>query len=203
MTGKNKKRVNKEPLSKVIIHLRCQLTVQQQQFEAQERRITSLKEEKNRLHSSIAYWKDMTEKKGKNASSDKQTRNKKNESLHIGIIDAITSVVTQHFPRFGVERVGKEIAKAALSRDLFRGVGLTKMLNYFHDELREKVVVSHRILREMDLSSGSLNYTAIEILKKVENLSGKKWFRGIIPSPTTIRKVFRAIETKADLVIPI
>eukprot|EP00978_Attheya_sp_CCMP212_P042198 scaffold252990_cov63-Attheya_sp.AAC.5 len=102
-----------------------------------------------------------------------------------------------------MERVGKEIAKAALIRDLFRGVGLKKMRRFFHDDLREKVFLPHRILREMDLLSGSLNYTAIEILRKIENLSGKKWFRGIIPSPTTIRKVCRAVEAKADLIIPI
>jgi hypothetical protein len=126
--GKKKKRANKEPLSKVIIRLRCQLAVQKRQFEAQERRIASLQEEKNRLHSNIAYWKDMTENNdgnNKNASG-KQRKTDKPESLHIGIIDAITSLVTEHYSRFGMERVGKEIAKAALSMDLFRGVGLKK-----------------------------------------------------------------------------
>eukprot|EP00978_Attheya_sp_CCMP212_P039318 scaffold203374_cov56-Attheya_sp.AAC.2 len=93
-----------------------------------------------------------------------------------------------------MERVGKQLAKAALSRDLFRGVGLTNMRNYCYDKLHEKVFAPHQILREMDLSSGSLNYTAIKILRKVENLSGKKWFRGIIvessPLPQHSAKIF-------------
>jgi hypothetical protein len=50
----------------------------------------------------------------------------------------------------------------------------------------------------MDLSSGSLNYAAIEILRAIENLVGNKWFRGIIPSPTTIRKAAKKVEAKAD-----
>eukprot|EP00978_Attheya_sp_CCMP212_P039418 scaffold204635_cov24-Attheya_sp.AAC.1 len=55
----------------------------------------------------------------------------------------------------------------------------------------------------MDMSSGSLNYAAIDILRKIENLCGAKWFRGIIPSPATLRRCTHKVEARADEIIPI
>eukprot|EP00978_Attheya_sp_CCMP212_P027013 scaffold90000_cov29-Attheya_sp.AAC.1 len=63
-----------------------------------------------------------------------------------------------------MKRVGKEISKALWSLDLFQGVARTSIRQIIHDELREKIFSPHRILKFMDLSSGSLNYAAIEIL---------------------------------------
>eukprot|EP00978_Attheya_sp_CCMP212_P028343 scaffold97706_cov59-Attheya_sp.AAC.1 len=97
-----------------------------------------------------------------------------------------------------MKRVGKEISKALWSLDPFQGVARSSIRQIIHDELREKIFSPHRILKFMDLSSGSLNYAAIEILRSIENLVGHKWFRGIIPSPTTIRKAAKAVEAKAD-----
>eukprot|EP00978_Attheya_sp_CCMP212_P037078 scaffold172452_cov45-Attheya_sp.AAC.1 len=71
-----------------------------------------------------------------------------------------------------MKRVGKEIYKALLSLDLFQGVARTLTHQIIHDELREKIFSPHRILKFMDLSSGSLNYAAIEILRSIENLVG-------------------------------
>jgi hypothetical protein len=168
-------------------------------LEAQDRAIETLKEDKRKIQRKSAYWKDLKEK-----SEAKETNlEAKPDTLCEGIIDAINNVVQKHFSKFGQRRIGQEIAKAAWSTDLCRGVARKTLRNITAKELKEKVFSPHRILKFMDLSSGSLNYAAIDILRKIENLTGEKWFRGIIPSPATLRRCARKVEALADDIIPI
>jgi hypothetical protein len=158
-------------------------------LEAQDRAIETLKEDKRKIQRKSAYWKDLKEK-GEAKETNLET---KPDTLCEGIIDGINNVVQKHFSKFGQRRIGKEIAKAAWSTDLCRGVAQKTLRNITAKELKEKVFSPHRILKFMDLSSGSLNYAAIDILRKIENLTGEKWFRGIIPSPVTLRRCARKV----------
>ena len=92
---------------------------------------------------------------------------------------ALVNVISKHYQRHGEKNISKGIADVVWSNNVFNGV--------VPDELfkRSKVVIrgifsGDKILREMDLSSGSLNFAAIEVLRKVEGLS--KHQEGIIPS---------------------
>jgi hypothetical protein len=193
------RRTKKEPLNKVNVRLRCMMANLNKKLEAQDRAIEALKEEKKKIQRKAAYWKDLKEEN----DAQEKTSEAKPDTLCEGIIDAINNVVQKHFSKYGQRRIGKEIAKAVWSTDLCRGVARKTLRNLTYKELKEKVFSPHRILKFMDLSSGSLNYAAIDILRAIENLTGEKWFRGIIPSPATLRRCARKVEALADEIIPI
>ena len=56
------------------------------------------------------------------------------------------------------------------------------------------------ILKEMDLSSGSLNLAGVEIMRKVEGLMKRK--KGIILSSSQIQRVGAMLSAYADELIP-
>jgi hypothetical protein len=91
------------------------------------------------------------------------------------MIDAINhNVVQKHFSKLGQRQIGKEIAKAPWSHgDFCRGVRCKTLCNITFKELKEKVFSPHCILKFMDLSSGCLNYALIDIIQKIENLTGE------------------------------
>lgn len=54
----------------------------------------------------------------------------------------------------------------------------------------------------MDLSSGSLNFSGLELLHEVENKSSKKYYRGIILSRKQMRIVQKKLHFVGDNIIP-
>ena len=111
--NRNKSFPRKEKLSITLARLQCQLSVQAKQLKAATASIDSLKADKNRLNSKVAYWKEETEnKKYESGTANNNSNNKPAETLHEAITDSITSLIKKHYSKYGMKRVGKEISKA-------------------------------------------------------------------------------------------
>jgi hypothetical protein len=60
---------------------------------------------------------------------------------------------------------------------------------------------AERILKSMDLSGGSLNFSGIEVLREVES-NGAKWHQGILPSRSLLQRMSKKVEQLAHDVAP-
>jgi hypothetical protein len=106
------------------------------------------------------------------------------------IVKAIKTVTGKHNRRWKSRRTGSLIAAAVWNCDEFQPHFLRLAGKYF----RDNVFTPYNILREMDLSGGTLSYEGIDILRRVET-QGVKYFRGsIIPSKSEIKRCAGSVE---------
>jgi hypothetical protein len=98
--------------------------------------------------------------------------------------------------------IAKRILDVVFSDHALRGhlrrVAVTVARVYF----RTYVFTPLRILEAMDLAGGQLSYKGIGVLRQVES-RGEEYFRGCVPSTTTIRNVGSKVEILANSLCPI
>jgi hypothetical protein len=98
--------------------------------------------------------------------------------------------------------IAKRILDVVFSDHALRGhlrrVAVTVARVYF----RTYVFTPLRILEAMDLAGGQLSYKGIGVFRQVES-RGEEYFRGCVPSTTTIRNVGSKVEILANSLCPI
>jgi len=65
----------------------------------------------------------------------------------------------------------------------------------------QKIYSPADILKAMDLAGGTLSMEAIKVLHAIEH-QGRKWFKCLLPSPATIKKVSMQVEYFASQMCP-
>ena len=95
------------------------------------------------------------------------------DNLSSSVREALINVISTHFSRYGEKRVARDIADVVWSSTFFNGVVRDELLDREKDVIKS-VFSAPNILCEMDLSSSSLNLSAIEILRKIEHLKKRQ-----------------------------
>jgi len=88
--------------------------------------------------------------------------------------------------------LGKSIAKAALT--VLDGIAFDAVMSVAKKHLRESVYTPWNIARLMDLHGGSLNLTGIELLRSLETRGKKYSHSTLLPSSSSIQRVFQIVE---------
>ena len=140
-----------------------------------------LLEEKKNLKARIAFL----EKKVKhtNEQATQVEISKEDRDLSKTVREALINIISTNYYRYGEKRVAREISDVVWSSSFFNGVVRDELIK------RAKLVIKdtfspQNILKEMDLSSGSLNLAGVEIMQKVEGLMKRE--KGIFPSLSQI-----------------
>ena len=105
-----------------------------------------------------------------------------------------------HYSRYGEKRVGKEIADVVWLFNFMNGAVRDEIGKRARSELIN-IFSPVKILKEMDLTSGSLNLQGVEIMRSVES-NHKKYFVSIIPSSKKIKAVGKELAQYADKINP-
>jgi len=122
-------------------------------------------------------------------------------SLSCKISEAIDNILsTPPYNRYGSKRLKLEISVAIMDEQFLNGRVHNELMKGFIIKYRNGTYTARNILRAMDLSSGGLNLSAIEILRSAEGLSSRE--RGFLPSKGQIQNVQRILEKYARNLIP-
>jgi len=116
----------------------------------------------------------------------------------------VNKVISENsrFRRYGKLRKERLIAKAVFDERFGLGMSLTEIVAQVKLWLRKNVFTPQAILKEMDLSGGTLNYQGLDVLRSVET-KGKRYYRGsVLPSPACLKRAAKVVERKADEVCP-
>jgi hypothetical protein len=151
----------------------------------------------------INYYKS----KQSNLTSNVNDANERSDDvmeLDEAIIEAVNKVISENsrFRRYGKLRKERLIAKAVFDERFGLGMSLTEIVAQVKLWLRKNVFTPQAILKEMDLSGGTLNYQGLDVLRSVET-KGKRYYRGsVLPSPACLKRAAKVVERKADEVCP-
>ena len=156
-----------------------------------------LLEEKKQLSNRIRYLESQLAESNKKATL---VERKSNDNLSDNVNQAITNIVTTHYRRYGEKRIGKEIADVVWSYNFMNGVVRDELSKRARSDVM-KIFSPAKILRQMDLSSGSLNLQGVEIMRTVES-GNKRYYVSLIPSSQRIKDVGRELARYADKIIP-
>jgi hypothetical protein len=98
--------------------------------------------------------------------------------------------VLKKYPRWNSKRTGPLVAQVVWNE----GSNLPELLKLSRKHFRDNVFTPYNVLREMDLSGGTLSYEGIDVLRRVET-AGLKWYRGsMIPSKSEIKRMASMVE---------
>jgi hypothetical protein len=98
--------------------------------------------------------------------------------------------VLKKYPRWNSKRTGPLVAQVVWNE----GSNLPELLKLSRKHFRDNVFTPYNVLREMDLSGGTLSYEGIDVLRRVET-AGLKWYRGsMIPSMSEIKRMASMVE---------
>ncbi len=146
----------------------------------------------------IQYYKgELNSRAGNQSTADLE--------LDEAIIEVVNRLLTKHprFCRYGKIRRERLVAKAVFNSRFALGMSLTYIIARAKLWLQKNVFTAQAVLKEMDLTGGTLNYEGINVLRNVE-AKGKRYYRGsVLPSPTCLKRAAKIVERKADDICPI
>ena len=125
------------------------------------------------------------------------------ESLNLSdkISHATRHVCTQApCNRCGYKRMKIETSKAILDKDFLDGKANEELKLGFVTQCKKETCTARNVLKAMDLSSGSLNLSAIEELRSVEDLKHRE--RGFMPSNGQIRNIQNLLNKCGQNLVP-
>jgi hypothetical protein len=157
---------------------------------------TELKVERDNQPSSNAGNSQKGRKKKK-----RQTKREVNEALQNAITTSIMEVLThEDFSNLGLKRTSTALVKAFWNVDDGHAQG--GLIVEVSKWLRNNVFTPGKVLKQMDLHGGVLNYEGIEILRLLEHL-GQKYFRtSILPSTSRIQRFQRKMNKVGETIVP-
>jgi len=140
----------------------------------------SLKQEIKILKKKVPVHDEMKPPKEKNAFDDFFMKK---------VIQSVESVVL-NFKRWSNKRLNDLVVQALWRDDRF-ALLMKRLLQKYY---RQIVFTPFKILREMDLSGGTLSYEGLDVLRRVESQNVKQ-FRGCnIPSKSSLKRMAAMIE---------
>jgi hypothetical protein len=92
----------------------------------------------------------------------------KPSSLQDGVITALDNLVKKHYFKYGVKRVGSDIAAAVWRADCFNGIVRNHLIILVKKYMKAEIFSPHKIVRAMDLFGGMLSFQAIRVLRWIE-----------------------------------
>ena len=95
----------------------------------------------------------------------------------------------------------KKLATALLDPTIYHGLLRECAYDIFREYVRQEVFSPFEILKQMNLAGGGLNYSGIEILRKVEKAQTNK-SRTLIPSSDCIQRAAKVVEAYGQQIVP-
>jgi hypothetical protein len=131
----------------------------------------------------------------------RQTKREVNEALQNAITMSIMEVLThEDFSNLGLKRTSTALVKAFWNVDDGHAQG--GLIVEVSKWQRNNIFTPGKVLREMDLHGGTLNYEGIEILRLLEH-KGQKYFRtSILPSTSRIQRFQQKMNKVGETVVP-
>jgi len=115
-------------------------------------------------------------------------KNEKPTSLSEGIIAVIEKIVQTHYSRYGMKRVGEEVARAVWSVDCLGGSVRGSLIKVVKGWIRQEVFNPRNIVRAMDLFGGMLSFQAIRVLRWIEGNGESNQRNLMIPSVSVLQR---------------
>jgi hypothetical protein len=99
-------------------------------------------------------------------------------------------------------RLSKSIVEQLWDDDFLEGHFKAEMIEKCRQYFRSAVFSPQNILRAMDMAGGQLSMQGVEVLRSLE-VRGQKYSRqSILPSPASIKRVAKVVESYAHMVVP-
>jgi hypothetical protein len=109
-------------------------------------------------------------------------------SLSSRVASAINRLVKLHYSKYGIKRLGKEIADAVWSPECLNGILRDPLIGTVKKYLRQDVFNPRNIVRAMDLFGGMLSFQSIRVLRWIEG-DGNPYNRSLmIPSVGVLQR---------------
>jgi len=162
--------------------------------------ISGLRDHNHSLVTNLEYYKKKMA----------QTERKKKESMPLedAVIDSINTLLEskQRYKVMLEENRAAAIARAVFNPNFAHGVALEAIISEAKKWLRKNVFTPEQILKQMDLSGGTLNYEGISILNKVEaasfNGNRQRLRNRLLCTPSCLKRVAKVLETEGDVICP-
>ena len=98
--------------------------------------------------------------------------------------------VLKKYPRWNSKRTGPLVAQTVWNEDSNR----PELLKLSRKHFRDNVFTPYNVLREMDLTGGTLSYEGIDVLRRVETAGLKRYRGSMIPSKSDIKRMASKVE---------
>ncbi len=136
--------------------------------------------------------------------------NQQQESLPLeeALDSSVDALLTskQRYKLMSTENISESIAKAVFNNNFANGVALNSIIAHAKRWLRRYVFTPERILKQMDLSGGTLNYEGISILNgiKAASYTGNKtrYRNRLVCTPYCLKRVAKKLESAANELCP-
>ena len=116
------------------------------------------------------------------------------------ISQTLQDMFSTHYLRFGEKRIGKEISDVLFSSNFMNGIVKDELMRRVTLELKH-TFSPQRFLKGFDITSGSLNLSAADMIRT--HVEGVKKARvGLIPSSSCIKRVAAKLAAYVDELVP-
>ena len=117
-------------------------------------------QEKKQLYHSV----QSLEQKLSAANQKRTTMPARGEMLTEDINQTLQDMFSTHYSRFGEKRIGKEISDVLFSSNFMNGIVKDELMRRVTLELKH-TFSPRRFLKGMDITSGSLNLSAVDMIR--------------------------------------